>query len=63
MAIDTKDKRGSAFNVSLPYRPQLPSPSGGVEVGNRAAMCYLYDGVAATSVIQPNPWYQYLSQV
>ena len=42
MAIDTKSKRLSIANVSMPFRGVVTEPDGTIDWGDRLAIGYLY---------------------
>ena len=48
MAVDTRDKRSSAINLSNPWRGMLPTP-GTITQPDRQHVPYMYSGIAATS--------------
>ena len=48
MAIDTKDKRASAIDAALPWRTELPDPSGTIGAGARQIIARLYSGILPT---------------
>lgn len=50
MAIDTALKRGSALNVSSPWRSILPLPDGAVTQPDRQVVPFMYSGIAASGV-------------
>lgn len=47
MPIDTAVKRGSAIDVSMPWRPFLPLPDGAINQGDRQAVPFMYSGILA----------------
>ena len=48
MALDTRERRASALNMTVPgVRCVLPNPSGIVSEGDRQTLCFLYSGVGA----------------
>lgn len=46
MAIDTRDKRASAIHMMMPWRSELPEPSGTIGAVARVIMALLYSGFA-----------------
>ena len=51
MALDTRNKRGSAIGIMLPSRAVYPNPSGSLAtVAFREQMAYSYAGIAPASV-------------
>lgn len=44
MAVDTIDKRSSAIHLTLPWRNQLPTPSGSINGSQRAQVALMYSG-------------------
>lgn len=48
MAIDSRNKRGSAIGVN-PASPVLPNPDGGIGAGDRAQTAHIYSGLFAPS--------------
>ena len=57
MAMDSKQKRMSAMNVSCPWRgPLVDAPETGTTVGNRQAAAFLYSGIGAADAV-PGPFY------
>jgi hypothetical protein len=51
MALDTRNKRGSAIGIMLPSRVVYPNPSGSLAtVAFREQMAYSYAGIAPDSV-------------
>ena len=50
MAIDSRQKRMSAMNHGSPWRgPLVDATEVGFGVGNRAAACWLYSGIAVSA--------------
>jgi hypothetical protein len=47
MALDTRNKRGSALNVGSPWRGILPEPDGAISLGDRQTVVFLYAGIEA----------------
>ena len=45
--MDTRDKRSSAIQPSLPWRGYFPAPDGSLNQGDRQHTCNLYRGIAA----------------
>lgn len=48
MSLDTKQKRGSAVHMGLPFRRWLAEPDGTVAVGDRASLLKLCSSVASS---------------
>lgn len=55
MAIDTRDKRASAINISLPWRGLWPLPDGSLNTGDRQQSNNMYRGITADSPLGPSP--------
>lgn len=55
MAVDTRNKRSSAIQVSLPWRSMLPAPDGAIDQADRQHTALLYAGILATSPTPPTP--------
>ncbi len=55
MAIDTRDKRSSAMFIGLPFRSLGLQPDAGVDMGERAAVAYLYSGLDYSGGGPPDP--------
>lgn len=54
MALDSRDKRLSAINVSSPWRGLLPTPDAAAETaGDRATLAHMAGSVAAGAATQP----------
>ena len=51
MAIDTRDKRSSASDASLPWRGLLPLPDGSLDQGDRQHAADMYSGILASVVV------------
>lgn len=49
MAVDSRDKRSSAINVSSPWRGMLPLPDGTVDQADRQHAPFVYAGISASS--------------
>jgi len=49
MALDTKQKRGSVLELSLPFREWLSDPDGSLAAGDRQALLKLGSAVAASA--------------
>lgn len=49
MALDTRNKRSSAINVSIPWRGQLPDPNGSINQADRQQVGLHYSGILAAS--------------
>jgi hypothetical protein len=49
MAIDTRDKRSSAIDVSLPWRNKLPLPDSTVDQSDRQHAMFYYSGILAAA--------------
>lgn len=47
MALDTALKRGSALNITSPWRGILPLPDGTVGQPDRQVVAFLYSGITA----------------
>jgi len=47
MAIDTRDKRASAFRTCGVFIPHLPAPNGAVTAPDRKFVGWTYSGIAA----------------
>ena len=54
MAVDTRDKRASAFGLNLPYAALLPNPSGSdaATAGERQHIAFSYSGIEAEIAMQ-----------
>jgi hypothetical protein len=50
MALDTRNKRSSAVNISLPWRALLPEPDGTIGQDNRFALAFFYAGFVVQSL-------------
>jgi hypothetical protein len=49
MALDTRNKRSSAINVSSPWRGMLPVPDGSLDQGDRQQVGLHYRGILSAS--------------
>lgn len=49
MAIDTRDKRSSAVNITLPWRGLYPAPDGALDQADRQHVALLYRGISAAA--------------
>jgi len=47
MAVDTRDKRSSAINVSIPWRGLLPLSDSTINAPDRGHTMFLYMGLIA----------------
>ena len=55
MAVDSKQKRMSAFNHRCPWRGPMVDPTeAGFDAGNRQAAAFQYSGIAAGVIVQYN---------
>jgi hypothetical protein len=51
MAVDTRDRRSSAIDVSSPWRSKLPTPDGTIAAADRQHAAGYYSGILATGAI------------
>jgi hypothetical protein len=51
MALDTRDKRGSAMNPGLAFGRVLPNPGGAIIQAARQIAAFLYAGIAAGAAV------------
>lgn len=60
MALDTRDKRASAVNVSCPWRGLFPVGDGTVSQGDRQQTAFMFAGLlagdAAANPYPPRRW-------
>lgn len=42
MSVDTRNKRSSATQVTLPWRGMLPVPNGAIDAGDRQQTGFMY---------------------
>jgi hypothetical protein len=54
MALDTRDKRASAVNVSMPWRGLLPEP-GTITGADSYQLAFMYRGISAGAPVEPDP--------
>jgi hypothetical protein len=52
--MDTRDKRASAVNVSMPWRGLLPEP-GTITSFDHYQLAFMYRGIAAGAPVEPEP--------
>ncbi len=55
MSLDTKQKRGSAISIGLPYRQWLSDPDGTLDSADRVALLKLCSAIAPAAPVTPNP--------
>jgi hypothetical protein len=55
MAVDTALKRGSALNLSQPWRGILPLPDGAVTQPDRQVVPYMYSGISSGAPAPASP--------
>lgn len=64
MALDSKQKRGSAISLSSPHRQWLSEPAGSLSVNNRQSLLKLCSAITAASPTASNYaamiYYQFL---
>jgi hypothetical protein len=51
MAIDTKNKQGSAMLLTMPWRPWLAEPDGSLDGSDQLSLLKLYAGTAAPPAV------------
>lgn len=61
MAIDSKQKRGSAIGVGLPFRQWLSEPSGALDVDDRLSLLKWFAGTAEEEEIVGTPGCAHMS--
>lgn len=47
LAADTAGKRGSAMNLTMPWRCSIPLPDGAIAQPDRQHVSYMYSGILA----------------
>ena len=52
MALDTEQKRGSAMEVSMPWRQWLAEPDGSFNAGDRASLLKLATPTTAVTYVR-----------
>lgn len=52
MALDSKQKRGSAISLSLPHRQWLQEPDGTIAASDRLSLVKLCSAIAAAAVVR-----------
>ena len=61
MALDSKDKRGSAIGFDKAYMRILPNPDGTISQADRQMVGYKYSGIAFTAGGGATGWGMLLS--